>query len=44
MPTTACASNASTKRMVNNAGTGELSHAAAVIWSDVASHNIEATK
>ena len=25
-------------------GTGEASHAAAVIWSDVASHSIEATK
>ena len=44
MPTTACASNASTKRMVSSAGTGELSHAAAVIWSDMASRSIEATK
>ena len=32
------------KRMVSNAGTGELSHCAAVSWSEVASRSIEATK
>jgi hypothetical protein len=30
--------------MVSNAGTGEASHWAAVIWSEVASRNIEAAK
>jgi hypothetical protein len=42
--TTACASNASTKRIVKSAGTGEASQAAAVNWSDVASRSIDATK
>ena len=44
MPTTACASNASTKRIVKSAGTGEASQAAVVNWSDVASRSIDATK